>query len=207
MDAPLPAPRLSLPQSYVGCLRQPAPHRTCQNTRWIKSGKLVASGFGFKSIAALLQNLLREGLGWNLKITPHCSEGLSESSYVCIPFMQSDLVLWSPREYNTVADHAANAAMDEHRDWEIFDEGHIASALQSNCNLRLCVDGGRRNEAEGALGFALYSAVLGECGTYTYTLLARRGQRLNKISSAFLAEALALDWALDYLVDLLRTVT
>ena len=92
---------------------------------------------------------------------------------------QSDLVLWSPREFNTIADHAANAAMDERRDWEVFDEGHIATALQGNCNLRLCVDGGRRSAAEGALGFALYSADLGDCGTYTYTLLARRGQLLQ----------------------------
>ena len=56
----------------------------------------------------------------------------------------------------------------------------------------------------GALGFALYSARRNESATFVYTLLTRRGRLLHHISFAFLAEAPALEWALEYVVGLLR---
>ena len=114
-----------------------------------------------------------------------------------------DFVVWSPREYNVVADHAANAAMDEERDFSVECLEAIGEALAQKMNLRLCVDGGRRSETQGALGFALFTAQLTESGCYKYTVLARKGKLLNKVSSAFVAETVALEWALDYLLGLL----
>ena len=66
------------------------------------------------------------------------------------------------------------------------------------------MDGGRRSRNEGAMGLALYSATAMEGGPATISLLARKGQLLSDIDSAFLAEATALEWALQYLVELSR---
>jgi hypothetical protein len=122
---------------------------------------------------------------------------------VCSLTDLTDFVVWSPREFNTVADHSANAAMDQHQDFVVEHTCQIQAALKNKSNLRLCVDGGRRSEFEGALGFALYSASIDESGTYSYTVLARQEKQLHRISSAFVAEAMALDWSLEYLVGLL----
>ena len=54
------------------------------------------------------------------------------------------------------------------------------------------------------MGLALYSATAMDRGPAKNTLLARKGQLLSDIDSAFLAEAAALEWALQYLVELLR---
>ena len=97
--------------------------------------------------------------------------------------------------------------MDEQRCFQVEHDDNHRHAMNMKCNLRLCVDGGRRCETQGALGFALYSVHLDEHGVYVYKLLARHGRLLRHISSFFLAEALALEWSLEYLIGLLRTVT
>ena len=41
-------------------------------------------------------------------------------------------------------------------------------------------------------------------GLAKYTLLVRTGQFLAEVTSAFVAEAVALEWALQYLTELIR---
>ena len=108
----------------------------------------------------------------------------------CRPLSDSqDFVLWSPREFNVVADHACNASMDTGRlSWYSGDKPALKSALRAGSNLRVCVDGARRSHTKGALGFAIYCFTSG-----TYRLLLRGGRLLEQVASPFLAEALALE--------------
>ena len=71
--------------------------------------------------------------------------------------------MWSPRRFNSVADHCANAAMHEKCNWLRLSPSIQDPKLQT-CNLRLCVDGGRRNEHEAAVGIALYAAAPNSAG-------------------------------------------
>ena len=73
-------------------------------------------------------------------------------------------------------------------------------------NLRVCIDGGRRSDSLGALGFAIYSAGLETDGSIKCRVLLRGGRLRTAISSAFLAEALALEWALECLVKLVDRI-
>ena len=41
-------------------------------------------------------------------------------------------------------------------------------------------------------------------GLAKYTLLVRRGKILTSVSSSFLAEAVALEWGLQYLIELFK---
>ena len=66
-----------------------------------------------------------------------------------------DCVLWSPREFNTVADHAVNVTLDSHQSWACSDNARLQVAFGSDCFLRLCVDGGLRGNGEAAAGLAL----------------------------------------------------
>ena len=43
-----------------------------------------------------------------------------------------------------------------------------------------------------------------EVAPVTHTLFARKGQLLSSVASAFEAEAIALEWALQYLLQLLK---
>ena len=65
-------------------------------------------------------------------------------------------------------------------------------------------DGGRRSRSEGALGLALFSVTGMDAAPIKNTLLVRKGQLLEDVDSSFLAEAAALEWALQYLIELLR---
>ena len=56
------------------------------------------------------------------------------------------------------------------------------------------------------MGLALFAAVPTDNGKANYTLLARSGKLLGNVYSAFLAEALALEWGLQYLVELFKGV-
>ena len=54
------------------------------------------------------------------------------------------------------------------------------------------------------MGLVSYSVAGIGNATASYSLLARKGQFLTHAESAFLAEAAALEWALQYLVKLLK---
>ena len=95
-----------------------------------------------------------------------------------------DFIIWGPREYNTVADHAANATMDAQQSWTRCNMPALADALLLGQNLRLCLDGGRRSSEQAALGLALYSVTGISSGRATYTLIARWGHLLHRVDSA-----------------------
>ena len=80
----------------------------------------------------------------------------------------------------------------------------MAEALIAGLNLRLSVDGGRRSSTQAAIGLALFSAVPSDSGRAQYNLLARCGKLLTSVQSAFVAEAVALEWGLQYLIELLK---
>ena len=105
----------------------------------------------------------------------------------------SDNILWAPREFNTVADHIANICMDKRCSFTQLHEG-LAALHRQGPNVRLCTDGGRRSQTVGALGVAVYVATIDEKGVYRYSLAGRRGVLLEEVESAFLAEALALEF-------------
>ena len=116
----------------------------------------------------------------------------------------ADMVIWAPREFNAVADHAVNCALDEGCSFSRCDNTALAQALLAGANLRLSVDGGRRSATQAAIGIALFAATPTDSGVATYRLLARSGKLLGNVSSAFLSEAIALEWGLQYLIELLK---
>ena len=102
-------------------------------------------------------------------------------------------MLWSPREYNCVADHAVNVTLDSQTSWSRMEELQI----HTGACLRLCVTGGVRENGDAAVGLALYqSEPEGQ-----YKMLARRGLFLGKLESAFVAEATALEWAFGWIME------
>ena len=112
-----------------------------------------------------------------------------------------DFVIWSPRAYNCVADCLANIAMDIEEDREFIDR----ALLTNIASLRLCVDGGRRQDTSGGLGIAIYN-VSSEAtgGGSTYTLIGQRSIFLKSVSSAFVVEALTLESGLEFLVSIIE---
>ena len=63
-------------------------------------------------------------------------------------------------------------------------------------NYRICLDGGKREYGNAAIGLALYAASARNDGAYEYRFLVRKGELLFNVRSAFVAEALALEWGL-----------
>ena len=103
---------------------------------------------------------------------------------------------WDPREYNAIADHAANVALDMQQDWERADEIEMNRAKCANANLHLCVDGARRGNATSSAGVALFASY----PDGAHVLLYRSGRFLGYLSSAFAAEILALECGLNFLM-------
>ena len=62
-----------------------------------------------------------------------------------MPFVE-----WDPREFNSEADHAANAALDADMDWE-----RVSEVPQAD-RWRLSVDGAYRRGAKAAAGVVLH---------------------------------------------------
>ena len=104
----------------------------------------------------------------------------------------SDFIEWDPRELNSVADFAANMALNLGRDWEKRDPIAIADAKASNAHFRLCSDGALRGSGKGSAGIAFYAYKDG-----AKTLLLVAGKVLGELQSAFVAELLAMEWCLN----------
>ena len=104
------------------------------------------------------------------------------------------VVLWSPRELNTPADHMVNAAMDTGRNWTWKDEDLLRAA--SGLAVKICVDGGLRRQdtraCPGAFGCAAYARM--PDGSHRPFLLA--GLVVHGMKLAFHADASALEWTL-----------
>ena len=62
-----------------------------------------------------------------------------------------DLVIWDRRSLNSLADHAANAALDCAVDWQRVDHDGLKAAKLLQPNWRVCFDGVLRGEAMAAL--------------------------------------------------------
>eukprot|EP00973_Karenia_brevis_P064979 9023873-Karenia_brevis.AAC.1 len=67
----------------------------------------------------------------------------------------ADLIQWDPRKYNSLADHAANCALDADKSWETWNEEGLCRALSANANLRISTDGARRGGGQAAAGMAI----------------------------------------------------
>ena len=105
-------------------------------------------------------------------------------------------VEWDPRELNTLADHAANMALDEKTGWHRVEWKQLQQAVAPKKNLRLCVDGALHGDRSSAAGFALIAYP-------EEAVLCRAGRQLGKLTAAFVAEMLALEWAMNILVRLI----
>ena len=121
------------------------------------------------------------------------------------------LVLWSPRRYNTVPDHLANAAMDQNKSWHWLDEAGLQDEMARGRLLKICVDGGLR----GHHGMANRPAAIA-CAVYRIasaknpvekpcqTLILLSATPVTGFQSAFQAEVTAVDWTLDLLERILK---
>ena len=94
--------------------------------------------------------------------------------------------------------------MDAGHSWKVEHMQDLRAAIADKSNLIFFADGGRRSASQGVLGLqlALYAARPDTHG-FSYVLLARKGDLLETVASVFLAEALALDWALEYVYGLI----
>ena len=105
---------------------------------------------------------------------------------------------WDRREYNTFADHAANAALDVDCDCESLSGQCIPCHISpSTACIQLCSDGAKRGSGKAAAGMALLS----HSAAGSPVLLRRSGKRIHALDSSFLAELLALEWCLDVFLD------
>ena len=96
---------------------------------------------------------------------------------------------WDPREFNALADHAANCALDQRSGWEVAG----ASSHDALPHFRLCVDGARRGsgQASGGMAVLAYNDVGGSREQY------RAGTLFANLDSAFASEVLSMEWALE----------
>ena len=100
-------------------------------------------------------------------------------------------VEWDPRGFNAVADHAANVAMDSGHDWDQSDPEAMRKAHHTNARIRVCSDGALRRNGKAAAGMAMI-AYFPDGSSVTL----RRAERiLQGVSSAFVSEAMALEWS------------
>jgi hypothetical protein len=110
----------------------------------------------------------------------------------------ANFIEWDPRDYNAVSDHAANCALSMCAPWVWKDEEGIQHARQSRSNIRICMDGARKRTGRSSGGMVLYAYHEDE----DKQILYRAGIDFGILESAFLAEAMALDWALDILFSI-----
>ena len=108
-------------------------------------------------------------------------------------------VEWDRREHNSLADHAANVALDCCEDWtQSVGKELLCQTLQkTGVRIRVCSDGAKRGNGRVAAGMALVAYDDGG----QQTVLLRAGRLLGKLPSAFQAEMIALELCLNILID------
>ena len=113
-----------------------------------------------------------------------------------------NFVIWSPRQYNVVADHLVNAALDMQSDFWQHDDTSMRESLRCNEAFRVCVDGGvRRNgDRTGQRRSALGGAFLFVKADFQMVRAVTAAQLVDDVTSAFQAEVLALDSMLSFFV-------
>ena len=75
----------------------------------------------------------------------------------------------------------------------VVQQDNISKAMSAQTNYRLCFDGARRGSGSASAGMALIAYY----SNGERELLCRAGKILGTLPSAFLAEALAMEWALE----------
>ena len=88
--------------------------------------------------------------------------------------------------------------------WSRSSETTLRESIMNGDSLRLCVDGGRRSDEQAAMGFVLFSVSHTQDGNIRYVPILRKAGLLTGMPSAFLAEILALEWALKCLSDIVH---
>ena len=107
-----------------------------------------------------------------------------------------DPVIWRMREWNRQADFVVNQAMDSGAAQKWSDPELLASAR--GCNVVIFSDGGlRRPSRNAAAGWVAYVRTADR----GLQRLAYEAQPLVGVTSAFAAEAIALEMALGFLVE------
>ena len=107
-------------------------------------------------------------------------------------------IKWDPRDFNTVADHAANAALDCGTDWDKLEMGSVT--LTTSRYWRLAVDGAYRGNGSAAAGIAIYAYD----DPNTRSLIARFGRILVGVPSSLVAELIAVELGLDLFANILE---
>ena len=77
-----------------------------------------------------------------------------------------------------------------------MDRGYCDGSVKHRCNWQLCVGGGMRSPKNAAAVMPLYTIRRRDDGRYEYELVMRAGLLLSNIRSAFMAEGVALEWAI-----------
>ena len=84
-------------------------------------------------------------------------------------------------------------ALDGKGPWSTTDARNLARALTEGANFRVCVDGARRGSGDSAAGVAIVAYYRDG----SHAVVHRGGKLLGSLPSAFMAEALALEWELE----------
>ena len=106
----------------------------------------------------------------------------------------TNFIEWDGRELNTYADHVANCALDRNGAWEWEHTEALERARCNRSNLRLFVDRARRGNGQSSAGMAILA--YHGMGNSTRELLFRVGICIGSLESSFMAEVLAMEWAL-----------
>ena len=114
----------------------------------------------------------------------------------------ADPVIWRPRECNVPSDHLCNLAMDTGISWNHIDKDLLHDCLTLGCNVQVHSDGGFRNRTCASTGWTIHVWRQSKTGEWTRTLIGRGCTFLEKCESSFMAEALALEGAMDLMVRL-----
>ena len=105
----------------------------------------------------------------------------------------SPYIEWDPREFNSLADDAANKTLDQGSDWKYVHSDVLFRARSNVTNIRMCFDGARRGTGEAAAGVA----AIAYFPSGERELIFRAGRVLGILNSAFLAEALAAEFCFE----------
>ena len=88
--------------------------------------------------------------------------------------------------------------LDLKTEWKRLDLRALEAAKQAQANFQVCFDGARRGTGEASGGMA----VIAHSGSHR-KLVFRAGRPFGIVRSAFLVEAMALEWALDVFMHLI----
>ena len=105
---------------------------------------------------------------------------------------------WDPRELNSVADHAANAAFDFGADWDRI--GIENTILTTSRWWRVTMDGASRGDGTAAAGIAIYCYE----GPAKAQVVDRAGRVLDGVTSSLVAELIALELVLEFFTKVLE---